>query len=814
MLGLSLCRCVHLTRRTTPASSLALTIFHVTDARVDLREVGELNRRVRVGEAAALFHRVIETCSPEELATLDAELEVALQGVLPKRRRSLAAALEERRNAAPPTSSHAQPSGGASVAEDQEGTNASPAGHMHDQVLAQPAGLLDESDGACVPAIGTETDEDWGAFATEIADLNRRAQPSVAEERVLVVLADMDPAQVRLREVESRSLLGDFFPKRRRRLLNALDDALAVPSEVSQVALGERPSTPGERSDAVPVGESALWPAQDAVLAPIRSGETSASGTQETAPDLSYMANRLHADLEDLSEHHIFQWATFYRDVLAQHFQDFLEEMVVGGHEKALLKIARSAFSRHAREVFEKGYLYTTNQSGNDTHYAITKSLSGLQRFLDLPLEFYSAGLSASSSTGTASQLRRLCSAMTLGIVGGYASAVFDQPGSAILPRFSRSWAHILPLLTVIDLRELISVIEPGVFSDGVSDSLIPLASAIDSLTHARPELAPLPALAQFHQRNRRIDLSLHLPPTVSDSRLLEVHCYLSADYVERHDLEEAAARAVALVVTPLKSDLRALVSSVDRFNDIVVAIGGPGREHDSSRIQAVLEESVWASRSEAGSIRPITFNYASDFPVDNPFLTKYNHVYRSSVRRLMQSYERRNGVRLWCSVRRSGKTTACSSDLGATSGHSTVIAQTCDSTGQMPDGDMFYRRVRQALRSGEEIEDDFVMQAITECAPQRSLRDGRILFVLDEYETLFGRLRQTLKADPGKRYSIVQPLLNQFVAFTQENLRRLEGNVRTVMPRSRIGPGPEPGNGSGSRPLRLGDSAGHMASR
>ena len=45
------------------------------------------------------------------------------------------------------------------------------------------------------------------------------------------------------------------------------------------------------------------------------------------------------------------------------------------------------------------------------------------------------------------------------------------------------------------------------------------------------------------------------------------------------------------------------------------------------------------------------------------------------------------------------------------------------------------------------------------------------MVFVLDEYETLFGRLKGAVAREPDLRYSVAQPLLNQMVAFTRDNL-------------------------------------------
>jgi hypothetical protein len=221
-------------------------------------------------------------------------------------------------------------------------------------------------------------------------------------------------------------------------------------------------------------------------------------------------------------------------------------------------------------------------------------------------------------------------------------------------------------------------------------------------------------------------------------------------------------------VVAPLRSDLRGLVATVDRLSGIVVPTTGHGAA-PHTRLLAMLEE-LDEDKSVSPN-RPVTYNFAAAFPLEDPELIKYRHVYRLSVRRLMQSRESRNGARLWCSVRRSGKTTACSSDLGSTTGQSAIIAQTCESTGQIPDGGIFYKNVQHALESGARLDDDFVTRTVTKCMSGESAADTRIVLVLDEYETLFGDLKTSLISRPELRYTVVQPLLNQLVAFTRENL-------------------------------------------
>jgi hypothetical protein len=162
--------------------------------------------------------------------------------------------------------------------------------------------------------------------------------------------------------------------------------------------------------------------------------------------------------------------------------------------------------------------------------------------------------------------------------------------------------------------------------------------------------------------------------------------------------------------------------------------------------------------------------NFARDFPLQNPALTRFFYVYRSSVRDLLRTFERGSGVRLWCSVRRSGKTTACA-DLGSTTGQAIVVSQTCDSTGHIPDGDVFYKAVCAALARGDQLADDFFVELVRVQGFGQGAIEARYIFILDEYESLFGRLKAALRQDSDLRYTVVQPLLNQMVSYARENL-------------------------------------------
>lgn len=592
----------------------------------------------------------------------------------------------------------------------------------------------------------------------EAIELNRRVQPAAAEEVFRAAITELSSAEIDRLSAEIDAALASFLKRRRRILTEFVQQVLArVPVEA---AITDAAPPPVERGAPKPE-VAATVRATPAIMAGHRTHRPASEG-------LTYNKERLSADLEDLSNHHIFQWATFYRETLSQYFDAYLEALGTSDRPWEWLNLVKAALSHHASEIFSRGYGYQTRQHQATPHYAITKSLSGLQRFLDLPLEFYSARLAVSQHSGSGLSLRQLASAMVSGILIGYSHARFDVSGYKILPRFPGSWFYVLPFLTADDLREVCAELERGDLVDGIHESVLPFAKAIDVLAHKDRSTYPLPALSQFTEDSRRLEIQLQFAPDAAILRRVEVHCYTSGRFFDRSLIEQAASRGVGAVLAPLRADLRVQLMNVERFSDIIVPTIGAEGDEPHVRLVARLEDHFYDSPG-ASSNRIIDFNYAAQFPLESPFLTRYSHVYRTSVRRLMQDFERRNGVRLWCSVRRSGKTTACASDLGSTTSQTTVLPQTCDQTGQIREGDVFMKAVRHALDSGTRLPDDFVAATVAECL--QSENDKRVVLVLDEYETLFGELKAAMEKDGGIRYLVVQPLLNQLVAFTRENL-------------------------------------------
>ncbi len=82
-----------------------------------------------------------------------------------------------------------------------------------------------------------------------------------------------------------------------------------------------------------------------------------------------------------------------------------------------------------------------------------------------------------------------------------------------------------------------------------------------------------------------------------------------------------------------------------------------------------------------------------------------------------------------------------------------------------------FYHLVCEALADGQMISEKFVENAVTTCAPPIHDEDKRMVLVIDEYETLFGRLKTAVEREPSIRHTVVQPILNQLMTFSYDNV-------------------------------------------
>ena len=502
----------------------------------------------------------------------------------------------------------------------------------------------------------------------------------------------------------------------------------------------------------------------------IQSFSEPISPTSEIASDFRY-------ELNQLREHHIFQWSTFYRDCFDNYFSLFLKEIGQPSVDDSV-EAFMDPLAEHTNLIFTQGYEYVRRTHNHDI--AITKSLNGLTQFLAVPLDYYSAQASSVSDYRSAISLRLLFSAALCGILEGYSRTSFgDLPGSGVLARFQRNWVHYAAFFTPTHAERLICCIEPGPFLNGFRTSVLPLLDAIQRFFRSEEyDYWPLPVMGQYSWPQRCLEISVRPPRNAAFQGLIETRVFLDESFVHIQDLENSFGRRVALVIAPLKPDIQKAVDDHERLREIVVTVSRGTTVDDitaekirtnlSDRAYRVLDEVVYVLRSKLEAKSPITYNFAREFPLHQPDKASFFHVTRTSVRDLLRTFERRNGVRLWCSVRRSGKTTACF-DMETTTGESYIVGQTCG-VPPNPDASKFYNFIRDAIQSGDMVSQSFVKDIISQCAPD-NLVGRRIVLIIDEYETLFGLLRNAVKDSDSIRYNVIQPLLDQLVVFSQENL-------------------------------------------
>ncbi len=471
--------------------------------------------------------------------------------------------------------------------------------------------------------------------------------------------------------------------------------------------------------------------------------------------------------LDVLHERHIYQWSTFYRDCLTQYFDLFLEKMMHLSPDDHCPTLS-DLLAEHSRNIFSQGYEYVRNNRRHSN--PIEKSINGLSKFLELPIAFYSVRLSSVSDYRSAFALRLLVSAAVSGILEGYSSVQFGpETGKTILPRFRRPWVHYMAFLSPHHAEGVINHLEPGPLSEGLNASVLPLLDAIQKFFDRKDEdYFPLPIAGQYSWYQRRLDITVRPPHNTESQRFIEANAFLEEGLVSTADLNDALGRQVALVIAPLRPDVRKIIDEREGLTEIVVPADKTQRAFVANQAFQIWDDAIFALRSRRKDTFPITYNFAREFPLHDPNKAKFFHVVRTSVRDLLRTFERRNGVRLWCSVQRSGKTTACF-DLGSATGDSIIISQTCGAT-QAAGANVFYEQVADAVESGRKISRTFIMDVILECAPI-DIKNRRMVLVIDEYETFFGLLKLSLENKPKIRYTVVQPILDQLLSFSYDNL-------------------------------------------
>jgi len=489
-----------------------------------------------------------------------------------------------------------------------------------------------------------------------------------------------------------------------------------------------------------------------------------------------------------LSERHIFQWTTNYLEDIRALFSATLALLGRGADRQRVTEVVTRNVQEHSAQIYTKGYEHVTQRLRFADREAITKSIGGLASFLMVPVRVYSENTFGITDAQKAFDLRSVCSAFVRGILIGYGATTFGSSiGWSLLPLYQSTWISFLPFLRAPHARDILA--RSGHFDQGLEFewglSVVPVLVALDQLPTSRePGWFTLPVVSEFHVSPRRIAVALQLPGTSRRKRFLDVELHGDSGALNPDFLVDMVGRDVDLIAVPLTDELVALKQTLGPNGQRILDVAMLGADISglqanlAERAEAIIHEALLRNLGEGESKTAIIHNYATDFPLESPARVQFFLVHRASVARLLRRFEGDTGIRLWCSLRRSGKSTACR-DLGSFSGRVLVVNQTMNQDRSQPELNVFYDAVAEALDARRQLPHDFLEKVVRQAAALRGENMGdatKLIFVLDEYEQLFGRLRAFTRLDESVVYTVAHPLLEQFVDFGRQNLVVLLG--------------------------------------
>ncbi|QQA74569.1 hypothetical protein [Pectobacterium parmentieri] len=476
--------------------------------------------------------------------------------------------------------------------------------------------------------------------------------------------------------------------------------------------------------------------------------------------------------LQKLEQAHIFQWTTYYRDTVSFILKDLINTLEnIDSWDENLEKVC-DVFINHSSKISKRGIEYSLN-NGLDENLTYNKTTGGLQQFIFLIINLYTDLQEEISTSNQSNLVRKIISSMLTGVLIGYKNTIgWDK--------LCNNYRHWVPAIGFLNGNDAISFIQdsdklpPHLLR--IFDTTIPLLLAIDNISeklHGSDYIFPMISKVQYNEPLKlEISWSRVLNKKISNFSAICVFSENIENIVDAESLLLSVSDLVVLRANPIvnewieKHEKSKFIDSsiVNGIVDNAINLS----EVIASKLQEQLN--IYAERDKTGYI---FHNYAKDFPLEDPEHRKFFHVERHSVKSLLEQFENNTGIHLWCSVRRSGKTTAATSISGVSS-RSLVLFQTMDHVSELPHQNIFEQEINSVLNEKKNISPTFFEDTVNKCLLAyitEGERNKKIIFVLDEYETFFGLLEAYAQADPIVKFSIVLPLLSQMVKFSAKNL-------------------------------------------
>lgn len=578
---------------------------------------------------------------------------------------------------------------------------------------------------------------------TEISALIAQHLVSTAFDRLIALIANLPSRELLVAADEIRPLIGRFLKQKRRDLALALDRRIYLLSSVK-------------------IASNSVSPYITNPVSPSATGQP--------------VSERVAHVLKTLAEEFIFKWTPQYRDSLRQIFTWALSDLPKSGQLDAEVKAIGGAFGAHARRIYDQGFRFQVER-GLKRDVAEEKSVNGLQKFLDLIVSIYLDKCDEIEDAQSAEVLWAIASASICAVAHGYGSVSFGPiHGWELMSKNLRVWVPPLGFCRGTDLQVLFEEFPAPVIDEDLRLTLTSAALAIERVAHGfhnRDVLLPrMSRVAPAAQP--RLDITLSAKRGDLNRELL-ITCFVAEPVRFAQPIQASVVLNSAVIIGRFVPDLQMRIEQGE-FETVVdgsnTTIDREGIEHLSERVFARLDAHL-ADRAGFSAPDEVPRNFARDFPLEDPDFRRQFMVERHSVKRLLQQLEGSIGIHLWCSVRRSGKTTAVL-ELADAGGSSLLAMQTMDRQPRRPIQNIFWRRVKEAFELGKELDENFFNEVVKECVLAASTTgnlNSRIVFILDEYETLFGLINGYVKENSTLKTRIALPLLSQMTDFSANNL-------------------------------------------
>jgi hypothetical protein len=483
-----------------------------------------------------------------------------------------------------------------------------------------------------------------------------------------------------------------------------------------------------------------------------------------------YVAD-LGRDLNELRDHHIFTWGTYYRDVMRGQITNTLNLLNETRNQADPYPRIKQLYKTHATEIFTKGYLHLRDNFNPTQESMVGKSLAGLSGFLAVATELYSDQATHLTTAQDCRVLRRITSAVIAGILLGYMGARLGASNTkSLLLMTVKSWAYVLPLMRSDDLQELASHLTIKDKYNVLGDGMSALVTAIDTASDQQNVDPVVLISAVPNLDDGAFDIALRPPADSLEIKPLEIAVLAGPANLISQQLVQRQKRGYLACITNAPS----LNGVGDAAARLAISIAN-GPQESAKLLFERLRFRNYENTGSASLGAPLKTNIAERFPLEIPTSINFFRVTRPSIKALNMMLSTRTGILLWCSVRRSGKTMGVT-ELASASDQLIVVSQRCELSGSDEVSKLLFDRVRKHLQDRQPLPAGFLRATVNDAFPMTAGHSGRVVLMVDEYDRLFGALRAFGRDDDFIRQVIVQPLLDQMVAFATDNLVVLIG--------------------------------------